>query len=164
MARSRPSDDGRKPLGRTTAPNASVRLGVPAQRPALCERWPRHPSTSFNRWEVHTSQTHKREERQNRRASGTAAGVKAGCDERWRSEQTVFSPVTGDHQIACRSAVGLQHHVSSSASLPLRLCVSAFFFASGSSSICVICGLSGSRWLCDLCVLGGCLGWVGGSV
>ena len=36
MARSRPlSNTGREPLNRGTAPNASVRRGVPAQRPAL---------------------------------------------------------------------------------------------------------------------------------
>ena len=51
LARTRPSNDGRVPLGQTTAPNASVRRGVPAQRPALCERRPRRSSFSFHDWE-----------------------------------------------------------------------------------------------------------------
>ena len=117
VARFRPSD-GRKPLGRDTAPNTSVHLGVPAQRLALEKRKPRHLSSSFNSWERFVP-------RQNRRAPGTSAGEKAGCDERSRSEQTGFSPTTGDHQIACRSTVKRRHRVSRSTTAPLRLCVFA---------------------------------------
>jgi hypothetical protein len=120
MARSRLSDDGREPLGRDTDSNVNVRPGVPAQRPALCERRPRHSSSSFNSWEVHTSPTHKREKRQNRRATGASADEKDGCNERSRSEQTVFSPATGDHPIACRSAVNKRDRLSGSASASLR--------------------------------------------
>ena len=96
VARFRPSN-GREPLGRATAPNTSVHLGVPAQRLALIKRKPRHFSSSFNSWERHALlPNNEREERQNRRASGTSAGEKAGCDDHSRSEQTVVSPATGD--------------------------------------------------------------------
>jgi len=54
-ARSRPPNGGQGPLGREIAPNASVRRGVPAQRPALSERRPRHFSFSFHGWEKHAS-------------------------------------------------------------------------------------------------------------
>jgi len=93
---------------------------------ALEERRSRLFSSSFISWEGYAPPSRDaREERQNRRASGTSAGEKAGCDERSRSEQTVFSPATGDHQIAYRSAVKRRHRVSCSAFAPLRLCVFA---------------------------------------
>ena len=124
VARFRPSD-GRKPLGRDTAPNTSVHLGVPAQRLALSKRKPRHFSFLFSSDGVHASPTpYVGEERQNRRASGTSAGEKAGCDERSRSEQTDFSPATGD-PIACRSAIKKRNLFPNSAFAPLRLCVFA---------------------------------------
>jgi len=124
-ARARPYIHGRAPLGRVVVPNASACHGNPTQRPALRERRPRQSSSSFNSWEVHISPTYRRQERQNRRASGTSAGEKTGCDERSRSEQTDFSPATGKHQIACRSASNMRKHISGSASAPLcgGLCV-----------------------------------------
>lgn len=122
VARPRPSDDGREPLGRATVPNTSVRHGVPAQRPALRERRPRRFSSPFNSWKGPLL-PYRKEERQNRRAEGTAAGEKAGCDERSRSEQTDFSPGTGDF----RSPVVLPpiSRITSSAQRPpLRVFVS----------------------------------------
>ena len=105
VAMSRPSD-GREPLSRDTAPNTSVRHGVPTQRLAFLERKPRHFSSSFNRWEGHApSPTHEREERQNRRATGTSA--------------------TGDFLIACRSAGIPRSQLTSSAMASLHLCVFA---------------------------------------
>ena len=96
MARFRPLD-GREPLGRATAPNASVRPGAPAQRPALRERKPRHFSSSFNSWERHALlPNNEREERQNRRAKGASAGEKWDVDGRLRPEAALFSPATGD--------------------------------------------------------------------
>jgi len=95
-ARSRPSDDGREPLGQETAPNSSFRSSFLAQRPALCERRPRRFSFSFNGWDKPTPQHNEKRARQNRRANGTSTGKKTGCDERSHSEQAVFSPVTGD--------------------------------------------------------------------
>jgi len=65
------------------------------------------------------------EKRQNRRSNGTSAGEKADCDERSRSEQTSFSPATGDQPIACRSAANQRDRISGSASASLRLCVFA---------------------------------------
>ena len=67
----------------------------------------------------------KKEERQNRRAPGTSAGEKAGCDERLCSEKTDFSPATGD-PIACRSAGSECNGFQGSAIAPLRLCVFAW--------------------------------------
>jgi len=68
--------------------------------PATCaleERRPRHLPSLFIGWERHApSPEYEKEERQNRRASGTSAGEKTGCDERSCSEQTGFSPATGD--------------------------------------------------------------------
>ena len=97
-ARSRPSGDGRVPLGRDTDPNASVRHGVPTQRPALAKRRPRHFSSSLNGWEGHVLHYNNTEERQNRRANGASAGEKRGDDKRSRSELASFSPATGDSQ------------------------------------------------------------------
>ena len=103
VARFQPSD-GREPLGRDTAPNTSVHLGVPAQRLALIERKPRHLSFLFSSDGVHASPTpYEGKERQNRRAFGTAAGVKRCDDERSRSRFASFSPAAGDP----RSPVGL---------------------------------------------------------
>jgi len=98
VARPRPSDDGREPLGRESASKTSFQTGFPTQRLALEKRKPRHLSSSFMRWDGYTPLPKKngREQRQNRRAPGTAAGEKAGCDERSCSEQTDFSPGTGD--------------------------------------------------------------------
>ena len=120
VARVRPSD-GRKPLGRDTAPNTSVHLGVPAQQLALIKRKPRHFSSSFNSWERYVP-------RQNRCAAGTSAGEKTGCDQRSRSEQTVFSPVTGDLPIVCRSAANQRDRLSDPASTSLRSLRSLRFY------------------------------------
>ena len=89
---------------------------------------------------THPSQKRRRKERQNPCATGASAGVRAGCDERSRSEQAVFSPVTGDHQIACCSAVNKRDHFADSAFASLRLCVSAplrFFWSSPLVSWCL---------------------------
>ena len=146
-ARSWPLNGGQGPLGRAIAPNASVRHGVPAQRPALCERRPRHFSSSFNGWDESTPQHNEKRARQNRRAAGAPAGEKTGSDERSRSEQTGFSPAIGDHQIACRSAANPRHHHPSSATVSLRLCAFASLrflrWGDGSAFICVICGFFG---------------------
>jgi len=89
---------------------------------ALGERRPRHLSSLFNKWEGCTSpNTHEREERQNRRAVGTATGENPANDECSLSEVAGFSPVTGD-PIACRSANTERNLVANSASAPLRLC------------------------------------------
>jgi hypothetical protein len=140
VARFRPSD-GRKPLGRDTAPNTSVHLGVPAQQLALIKRKPRHFSSSFNSWELHISPTHKREERQNRRAPGTAAGGKSDIDESLLSEVAGFSPVTGDLPIVCRSAANQRDRLSDPASTSLRSLRSLRFY-----------GVDGWIWfyLCNL--------------
>jgi hypothetical protein len=96
LARFRPSD-GRKPLGLESAPKTSFRIGFQAQRLALFKRKPRHLSSSFNKWERHApSPKHGKEERQNRRATGTSAGEKWGVDGRSRPEASHFSPATGD--------------------------------------------------------------------
>ena len=68
VARFRPSNGGRVPLGRDTDSNVNVRHGLPTQRPALDERRPRHLSSSFNGWKAHTPHYNNTEERQNRRA------------------------------------------------------------------------------------------------
>jgi len=115
-ARSRPLD-GREPQGRKSALKTSFRIGFPTQRLAFLERKPRHPSSSFNRWEGHPSLPTREEVRQNRRANSTSAGEKNGCDERLRSEQTDFSPVTGD-PIACRSGESPRSHDANSAITP----------------------------------------------
>jgi hypothetical protein len=80
----------------------------------------------------------QKEKRQNRRAPSTSAGEKAGCDERSRSEQTDFSPATGD-SIACRSALNQRNGHSAQC-----------------SPLCVFAPLRGWRggWLCVF--------WVGG--
>ena len=147
VARFRPSD-GREPLGLESASKTSIRIGFQTQRLAIRKRKPRH-LFSINGWKDRTpSPIHRNGERQNRRAPGTAAGGKWDVDGRSRPEAAQFSPATGD-PIACRSAVGLQHHLSSSASLPLRLCASASLRfknnqrVTGSASICVICVICG---------------------
>jgi hypothetical protein len=97
VARSRPSNDGRVPLGRDTDSNVNVRHGVPTQRPALSERRPRHLSSSFNEWKAHTPRYNNTEERQNRRATGASAGEKTGGDGCLHPESSGFSPATGDY-------------------------------------------------------------------
>jgi len=57
VARSWQLNCGQGLLGRATAPDTSVRLGVPAQRPALCERRPRQFSSSFNSLEEKKGRT-----------------------------------------------------------------------------------------------------------
>ena len=147
VARSRPFDDGREPLGRATALNASVRYGVPAQRPALCERRPRLFFPLFVGWEEPVLLSYRKKERQTRRAAGAPAGEKRGGNERLRSEQAGFSPATGDRPIVCRSAVNKRNHFSGLATASLRLCVFAplrfLRWGDGSALICVICGFFG---------------------
>ena len=63
---------------------------------ALEERRSRLSSSLFSSDGVHASPTHKRDERQNRRAPGTAAGGKSDIDESLLSEVAGFSPAAGD--------------------------------------------------------------------
>ena len=163
-ARSRPSN-GREPLCRVSIPKTRFRVGYPTQRPALGERRPRHLSSSFKRWMRHAlSPNNVKEKRQNRRAFGTAAGVKRCDDERSRSRFASFSPAAGDP----RSPVVLppiSEITFQAQHLPLcmggwmvglRVFVSSWLRrvrASGSAFICVICGFSGKidrAHLCDL--------------
>jgi len=125
-ARFRPSDDGREPLGRAIALNASVRCGVPAQRPALSKRRPRHSSSPIFGWKV-PPLPNRREGRRNRRAAGAPVGEKPGSDGCLHPERRDFSPATGDHPIACRSAANPRHHRITSATNPL--CLRVFVFA-----------------------------------
>jgi hypothetical protein len=110
MARSQPSpNDGRGPLGRTIASDASVRRDVTAQRPL----------SSFISWlGEHPSLTENA--RRNRRAPGASAGGKVGCDERSRSELTGFLPAVGDRQIADCSAVNPRYRLTVSVGSSLR--------------------------------------------
>ncbi len=96
-ARSRPSDDGRKPLGRDTGPNSSVRDGVPPQRPALCERRPRHPSSPLNsgEWYGEAEPSRRRrvgrgESQQRRVLASGAVGLLTG--DRRSSDRLSFCP------------------------------------------------------------------------
>jgi len=66
------------------------------------------PSSPVVRW-IAPLLPLKKKSRRNRRAPGALAGGKHGCDERSRSEQTGFSPVGGDRQIADVSAVNPRH-------------------------------------------------------
>ena len=68
----------------------------------------------------------KVEERQKRHAKGVSAGEKRGGDERLGSEPASFSPETGDHPIACRSAANKRKHLTSSATTPWCLGVLEF--------------------------------------
>jgi hypothetical protein len=96
MARSRPSNDGREPLGQETAPKTSFRSNFLAQRPARRKRRPRHFSFLFNSLEKYASLPIREEARQNRRAFGTSAGEKPAIDEHSCSGEDGFSPVAGD--------------------------------------------------------------------
>ena len=66
------------------------------------------PSSPVVRW-MAPPLPKKRKNRRNRRAPGTSAGGKHGCDERSRSDQTGSSPVGGDRKIADVSAVNRRH-------------------------------------------------------
>jgi hypothetical protein len=144
MARSRPSNGGMYRLtssGETSWPpndghgttgsgnRVESKLSCWFPDPVACaleERRSRHLSFLFSSDGTHASPTpYVGEERQNRRASGTSDGEKVGWGERLRSEQTAFSPATGDHPIACRSAVNQRDRISGSATASLRLCVFA---------------------------------------
>jgi len=114
---------------------------------ALEERRSRHFSLLFNGWERHAPPpNYEKEEWQNRRAPGTSAGEKTGCEQRSRSEQTVFSPVTGDP----RSPVVLptRNGITFQAQWP-PLCVGRYVVG-----LCVFVSswLRRSNWadLCDL--------------
>lgn len=60
----------------------------------------------------------KEEEKQNGRASGTSAGEKLGGNGCLHPESSGFSPETGDHPIACRSATKKRKQITSSATTP----------------------------------------------
>jgi len=94
-------------------------------RPSNDGRRPRRFSFLFNSWEKYTSPPIREKVRQNRRAKGTSAGEKTGRNGCSHPERTGFLPVTGDHSIAGRSAVNKRDHISRSAFAPLRLCAFA---------------------------------------
>jgi hypothetical protein len=73
---------------------------------------------------VLNAKAQRREERQNRSASGTAAGEKTDGDRCLHLEASVFSLATGD-SIACRSATKKRKRVSRSASTSFRPCAFA---------------------------------------
>ncbi len=128
VARFRPSD-GRKPLGRDTAPNTSVHLGVPAQRLALAKRRPRHFSSSFNSRKDCTPPPLTREKRgrtdvpRARRPVGSGTSTDARVRRRPSSHRrlAIRSPVV----LPSVSSITFQvQHLSLCVSAPLRLCVS----------------------------------------
>lgn len=128
-----------EPLGRTTAPNASVRCSGSTQRHALSE------SACLA---SHVDQRFAFEQarpRRNQRALGALAGVKPGGYERLRSEQTGFAPGAGDNQIAGNSAAPLRATSPTQVSLLCVLCVFvvATILSVLSVSLC-LCGLSGA--------------------
>jgi hypothetical protein len=143
VARSRPSSDGMHhstSFGETPWPTSGghgatgsgnrfeSELSCRFPDPVACaleERGPRHLSSSFNSWEGYASLPHKKEERQNRRATGTLAGEKTDSNGCLHPESSGFSPATGDQQIACRSAFNKRDRISSSVPASLRLCVFA---------------------------------------
>jgi len=139
VARFRPSNDGRGPLGRTIASDASVRRDVATQRPALSKSAGLATPQPLLADGRRRPSNKRRGARRNRRAPGALAGGKLGCDERSRSEQTSFPPVGGDRRIADCSAANPRYDFSVSARFSLRICV-----------ICVICGqiAMGGRPLC----------------
>ncbi len=127
VARFRPSN-GREPLGRATAPNTSVHLGVPAQRLALIKRKPRHFLFFIH---VHPQLTREKKGRTDvplaRRPVGSRASRKA-CFLRWPAShrrQAIRSPVVLP-SINGTAFQTQQPHLCVFASL--RLCASAFLF------------------------------------
>jgi hypothetical protein len=133
----RSSKDVRAPLGRESVPKTSFRTGFPTQRLALRKRKPRHLSSSFMGWTRHAlSPLFEKEERQNRRACGTAAWENSANDESSLSEAAGFSQVTGD-PIACCSA-----SIPPSTSLAQleTLCAFASLRGGRTGGLCVLCG------------------------
>ncbi len=127
---------------------------------ALEERRPHHSSSSVDEWRA-LPLPNMSEGRRNRRAPGTSAGGKHGCDERSRSEQTGSSPVGGDQKIADVSAVNRRHcrikdaiwaiwvicgQFARAGGRPSCLCVFVFamFSVFLSVSLC-LCGSTGGR-------------------
>jgi hypothetical protein len=163
VARFRPSENGREPLGRESGSKARFRSGFPTQRLALGKRKPRHLSSSVNRWEWFApSPNNEENKRQNRRASGTAAFEKPGDDGYSYPELPGFSQATGD-PIACRSAgiprsTSLAQQETLCASTPLRGWVDGWALR----SLRFKNGRAGG--ICVICVICGQIGWVGGSV
>jgi len=130
VTRSRPSsNDGRGPLGRTTASDASVRRDVAAQRPALSKIacLATFPLYSMGGRGPDPSRSEK----------GQAEPTRPGRVVRWaaRLRRTLaFGAVGlptggGDRQIADASAANPRYDLFVSARSSLRICV-----------ICVICG------------------------
>jgi hypothetical protein len=119
-ARSWPSGNGREPLGQETAPKTSFRSNFLAQRPALCEHRSRRFFLLFVGWKGLTLPSHKKEERQNRRANDTSAGEKTGRNGCLYPKRSGFSPATGERPVACCSAVNPRHHHPNSATTSLR--------------------------------------------
>ena len=128
------------------------------------------PLLFFNLWTgAARFPSHKwKRQRKNRRAPGTSAGEKAGCDERLRTEQTDFSPATGD-SIACRSAGNQRGRPSIPAIAPLSLCAfarvvgwAALRYSSGRGILAPLASWRlkrvDGRALCPLCLCG-CSFW-----
>ena len=122
------SDNGREPLGRTIASDASVRRDVTAQRPSLRERRPRHSSAPVGGWTPPTLP---------RKKKGEAEPTRPGRVVRWAARQrrtlasgdVVLPTGGGDRQIADCSAANLGTTESRKLS----------------GSIWVICGLCDGR-------------------
>ena len=150
MASSRPSNDGREPLGQEIVPKTSFRSNFLAQRPALSERRPRRFSIPFYSWGMYTSLPIREEERQNRRAFGTSAGEKTESYGCLYPEPMGFSSGTGDRLIACRSVSNNRNHLSGSATITLRLCVKKMQFKSMSALMKSRSDSFRRRYLCDL--------------
>jgi len=132
VARSRPSNDGRGPLGRATAPKASFRRGVPVQRPALCGAQA-SPLLILCCW-MDGAPLSKQEK-------GQAKPTRPGRVGRWevRQRRTLASGVDVLITGWRRSPDRRQFRRQSPAPQPMRLSV----------SICVICGQSWvGGWIC----------------
>jgi len=136
VTRSRPSEYGRRPLGGDNPPDASVRRGVPAQRPALSKS-AGLATIYFHDWMQCAARAIMRRGRRNRRAPGR--GVRGEA----RLRRTLAFGVDGLPSGGRRSPDRRQFRRQSSALLPpssKRL----------SGFIWVICGHM--EWMGGLCV------------
>ncbi len=149
---SRPSsNDGREPLDRLIAPNASVRRDDPDQRPALSESAglaTSLPLLSDRR--CLPSQIEEREGGPDAPSARRPGGSLAATNARVRSRRA-FPRVDGDRQIAGCSAVNLRHwHIKESICVHLRdlrangmdgrsSCLRVFVFAMCDGSVSELC-------------------------
>jgi hypothetical protein len=119
--------------------------------PATCALEERRPRLCFHfleSGEIHIPT----QSRQNRHAVGGLVGEKAGCDERWRSEQTDFSPAKGDASspFVLPEVLAIVHQFGVRPFVSLCLCGCDVGGWAGSASICVICGQP--EWVGALCL------------